>query len=1607
MPSTPNTTPVVATFTAAHRLEALLEHTADLDKAQTLQAAIPEWLASADLPVVQALRAAFQQSDLAHRKAAQVLGRLKPLDVFCKEQLTRVLKDKWAINVDVERDTLEIVRRSLPSTTVPHAIGTIGFVNTSSRSLLHAAMENFTEDEALPGGLPESSTIKIKEQAQKGSVITAAHFAKLARELDLGALYQRHIDEVFALPAKPGAGATVGDRATAADIRRLKLINMEVAAHIAYLKKDLSDAGYKMLLSVIAQDLPAAQTKGAVFDGSPVMWQGLTIHDACICGALIFTKTSIDTAPKAKCVVYLPNDPRRPVYEYASLDEFKLYLTLKLQSKSYRAFFARQFLHGHDKADFFAEFDKDKTLGTLTATPATCLSDFFFSAFVSKAQEEARILAVPTEEVDEEQRFKTVQQLFDGALMLLNVASFFVPVLGLVMTAAAVVDMAGEVYEGVEDWAHGERTKAVSHLLNVVENVAQMAAFAVGGKVVSRAWRQSLQEHTAFFDDFEAVTRAGGKRRLWKPDLQAYRQASPLPKGLRPDSNGLYKQGERTSIVMDGAVHQVVRNEANQRWQIKHAQRQDAYEPAVERNVEGGWRHVHEHAHEWPDSAYALKRTAPRLNSLTHNELTQLADITGMTCAELYRLHEGGLPLPPRLSDCAERIGMNRNITALVAAIQRDDLASTAFLPEQLHALPQLPGWPEKRFIEVRDAQDKVVARFPQTAPLNDDVNSVHVSQAQMSAGKLLDTVISGLYPHEVERLIGPATTGSKSRLLLKKIAAWLQADRRPLLDALYENYDGAAAGESATLHEQAPDLPVRVNEALLADASARDRHLLRESKILGVDLARQVAQARFEIRQDRAVTGLYAPEVATADTDTLTLGLMGRVQAWDDGYRLELRQGSSTGALLNSAGKTDAPARGIIVKTSRGYEVTQGSGNVSSTLVSETLLGSILDVLPATQRTRMGLAGDDALDAVTLRSRLARAGTSDLEQAGRVLRGERSEVAKHLSACVQADPPVAHPYARSLIRKVRKLYPLFSDAQVSSFLDEAGSTQMMRVNRLKELGQQLKKLQAVLLAWREDEAAMRKLPGQINDIRISRRQVAATLEKCWRRVAPPRWPQNQPFTSLRLERNPVGPLPTLAEHDVAHVRHLSIKDMQAGDELAYFLKPFKGLVNLELDRNRLTRLPEVLSHMPDLRHLSLNDNQLVLTEHTLRKLADLRELRTLGLSGNRLGASPDVSKMSHLQSLFLANTYATELPVGLSRLGELDRVDLRGNHIRDLPSWLFDLPRRFADTINLRHNPLSVSSLVALGNYRGRTGAGMGFLENDNRVINEQVARDLWMDNPAEATYAARNRTWLALKNEPHATGFFQLLAEVGSSADSHYVREDMTRRVWQVIEATQSDAALRDQLFSMAVKSNCADSAATIFSNLEVAVNIDAVVRQSAHAHDQADRLLSLGRRLFRQDYLAKIARERATADPKLDPVEVELAYRVNLAERLDLVGQPRHMRYSSASGVTVNDLEAAYNRVVTAEVSPELLNYLSQRTFWIDFLRQHHGKQFIDLAEPFHTRMETAFDNQATLGTDYRAQVDGIATELQQGESRLLKRLTEEAMKAEELKTCFVLD
>ena len=70
---------------------ALLEITADLDKAQVLQETLPAWWIDADSQTRQALQNAHEHSQHPHERAARLLARVKPLKVFCAERLKAFL----------------------------------------------------------------------------------------------------------------------------------------------------------------------------------------------------------------------------------------------------------------------------------------------------------------------------------------------------------------------------------------------------------------------------------------------------------------------------------------------------------------------------------------------------------------------------------------------------------------------------------------------------------------------------------------------------------------------------------------------------------------------------------------------------------------------------------------------------------------------------------------------------------------------------------------------------------------------------------------------------------------------------------------------------------------------------------------------------------------------------------------------------------------------------------------------------------------------------------------------------------------------------------------------------------------------------------------------------------------------------------------------------------------------------------------------------------------------------------------------------------------------------------------------------------------------------
>lgn len=1648
-----------APLTQTQMLSAFLQATGDLDTAEALQKSLPSWLLKTSPATLGAIDKTARDLHAIREKVDVELKRLQPMKAFCITALNTALSEKWQdVEFDVEHDHLELpgadcdcaparetagvqnliattqavnATTQAGSTAVQAAAAKVPTVETASvspapgapsaqakpaqvsippatQSLLEAAMQNFTADEETADGFPAGSVVSVDSAPQGIDGLTPQAFAKVCRKLDLGKRYQEHFEQVFGLRDKDG-NAVVGSRVTE-DIGTLKKLLLQLDVNLALAKKHITPAGGETLQRLIdANGVVSAQTLH--YRNQPLIMQGIEIRDSCIWGVVVFSLRSIETHPNEWCLVYMPGEPDRPVYDYPSFASFKEYLTLKLSVKRYKDYFANS-LDEDNKVDFFKAYADKRDLGTIKALPITVsLVDFMVQSHLGKLQIDARKLVVPTTDVDEDTRKKRLLNYLEVSVTVASLAGFFIPVLGQLMMGVAVGQLLGEVYEGVEDWGQGDRQEALAHLLSVAENIVLMGATAGGQKIIASLVKKTVRAHPEFFAGFAAILDPAGKARLWRPQLAAYAQSIPQTATALIDAKGLFHVRGMTFGRIGDLLYAGQHSAESKTWRLEHPTRKTAFAPELQEGVEGGWRHPAEEASQWAGSGYTLKRIDPTLAGVEDLRLDMMRRLTQTPYDELHRTFEENLSLPPRLRDTIERFSLERRVHDFIADMQAGNARSTRYTQEQLYTLPKLKQWPTDRYIKVIDDNEQVIATYPEVQA-QDDALSVVVTEDQLSSGELLNTVVKGLSQKEVTTLLGAKVASSEQSVqLAKKLGAAVKTNQRPLFEQLYQTYDQSDVDEVLKLRKLYPDLPVRYAQALIDRASSVQRTLLRDTGRVSMALAQSVRPASHNIRLDRALAGFYLPDIANGDTEKLAIQMLPRLAGWSSDVRLELHEGTLNGTLLEAIGETSATPLNTckLVKSPNGYEAFDGNG-LSSGLAPagpDSLYEAILKALPPSKRTAAGFPDPTPSDSARLRNRLLETALGEREQGARMVAGGEFEPVIAEPNCVQADPPLfSSRHGRTLLRKVRKLFPLFTDAQAEAFLDNLGDDPLTRANRVKQLRLDLQSLRQTLGTWSEqkDETAG---AAQVREQFKSRQETAFRIEDCFRRRILLPDAQGRPVCGLKLDGMRVGSLPSLpAEVSFEHIRELSLKNMQLGDDIGGFLKFFKQVETLQLDANQLTALPQALSLMPELKWLSMADNSIKLTEQSLAQLAELRTLYSLNLSGNRLGATPDVGKMFDLRYLSLRDTHATELPKGLSRLPNLDRVDLRNNAIKQLPAWLFDTPKQFSETINLRHNELSQASTELLTAYRDRTGIGMGYLEDDLARLDEQQARSLWFKEIAGTQWARREPIWAAFKDEPAAEGLFHLLAELGSTADSARVNEDMTRRVWEVLEAAESNATLREQVLDLAANPiNCTDSAALNFSHLEVAVEVDKVTRDGKAP---AAALLKLGRGLFRLEQLEQIAQEHVKKNPSVDPLEASLAYRTGLAEHYELPGQPRHMRFAALSGVKATDLESAKSQVDAAEMSAKWKEFIVRQPFWCDYLKRNDPSKFSAIDEIHAPKIQALFDKADTLtSAEYRKQMDGLMMNKEQAENELFKSLTTEALRVGDVGICAIPD
>lgn len=125
-----------------------------------------------------------------------------------------------------------------------------------------------------------------------------------------------------------------------------------------------------------------------------------------------------------------------------------------------------------------------------------------------------------------------------------------------------------------------------------------------------------------------------------------------------------------------------------------------------------------------------------------------------------------------------------------------------------------------------------------------------------------------------------------------------------------------------------------------------------------------------------------------------------------------------------------------------------------------------------------------------------------------------------------------------------------------------------------------------------------------------------------------------------------------------------------------------KALTKLDLSGNALTCLPAEIGHLTNLIWLNVSNNQL---KELPEEIGDLKNMRELGLAHNLLTNLPDLSGMRQLTLLTAFNNNMHHVGDWIVRMVSLTKVDLSANKLTAIPEGILSLPS--LELLNLRNN--------------------------------------------------------------------------------------------------------------------------------------------------------------------------------------------------------------------------------------------------------------------------------------------------------------------------------
>jgi Leucine-rich repeat (LRR) protein len=1300
-----------------------------LDATQARRAAIktaglrpPDWYPGLADTQQEAIKTTAIAAFVAQSRLDKTMSALESIEAFTEKQLLMALKDRFDVVVDVNK-TMVCLRHPLEIGVLEVEISSFELMKLS---LVQAALHNFEEYECREGAFHRESGFVI-ETATPGSFhaaeigISVRQFLGLCRTLDIGAQYQTRLQAFFQSTDALRKQFIASQKAT-----------LRVAAEVALLKKDIEPDDYRMILEVVEGEIHPE------LGGRKVWFRDLSLMRRRMTGCVVFS-ISEQYRYTSDFIVYIPHDPEHPLKRYTSVQMrtmFKRKFTTADKSPSvdgttsYQRFFS-QFVAYADRPWYFSQFTTrsadspsdplrsvwvkaasmippvstvarikelppepqgkrqpldDPYLDPFGITRAgvagiwaanTDLWGYLYEQHRDKLIADARAHAVPTAEVDAKARAAKFNHLLEFGMFALNMASMFVPVLGEVMMTVMAGQLLYESFEGAIEWSEGDRHAAKAHLIDVAENLVMIGVMAGVGKGIGKL---TAPRPVPLIESLQPIELPDGSKRLWKPDLTAYESAVTLDSTAAPDAQGLHWLGGESYIRQSGKVYQTFFDESLRKWRIQHPVDAAAYQPILEHNRLGAWRHSLERPRTW-DRLTLLRRIGHSTEAFSDEQLLKIADVSGVSDDALRQMHVDNLPPPLVLADTLRLFEADRGVARII-----DQVAHGVPLDDQylltLPLLIEMPRWPTGRILEVYDeaglSGEHVKYGVESASAENSVTAAIQVTRADVLSGRLPERILASLDETETRWLLGgeAARVAENRPVEFRKQLAEILKTRQPaIFERLYAEPQLRDVRIDA-LQRATPGLGSSAATRVLLAADAEQLGRLQNTSHIPLQLLEESRWYAQQRRFDHAIAGLHMENLATTESKWLALHTLERLPGWQSDLRLEVRDGNIEGPLLDSVGSEHAAQRKILVKQGLSYQAFNDRGEALNSVPrqGDNFFASIMHALPDKSRQSLGFA--DVAQSLGLRRAVIEHVTQHRAELAR-LAARRNAANKEFKppVRVQGHGPGYYASGRGqgvnpvLVSRVQDVYPVLSDEQAGGFILKylaSGKTDAQIYELLQRRMREWEALESTLAEWQGTGGVTSTLESMIG----GRSQTAQSIKQSWRHAP---LAEVQPhFRQLDLVCD--DPLPTLSA-DFSHVQDLSFRGRGLTDTNAdTLLKAFPNLKSLRINATSeaFSNIPHALQQMTDLRSLTLYGAVSFAPDMPTRlgQLVRLEEL-TVWTAGYQSIAF-DVSKLQKLRRLEIVSYSLNDWPVGVLDLPALERLNLNNTGIGTLPKELF-----------------------------------------------------------------------------------------------------------------------------------------------------------------------------------------------------------------------------------------------------------------------------------------------------------------------------------------------